>query len=183
MLGSFPIRKRLMTRLRSAAMICGADPDLIWQRSSSMVTSRTQNTGFRRPNGLATVPAAWPDQPALVGDWLRRKPTRGGSCPGGGRRVRSDTPGPDGASHCSPPVLRMPRGAAPLPGPHECRLAPPAAADPLPTGRQCPVSAWAGCPLLRRGSAPLCYDALAYLPLGELGVSRHHSTFQIQAGQ
>ena len=84
---------------------------------------------------------------------------------------------------CSRPILPMPRGAAPLLGPHDCLLAPPAAADPLPTGRQCPVSAWVGCPLLRRSSAPFCYDTLAYLPLGELRVSRHHSVFQVQTGQ
>ena len=46
---SFPIRKRLMTRLRSPAIIWGAEPVLIWQRSSSMVTSRTQNTRFSIP--------------------------------------------------------------------------------------------------------------------------------------
>ena len=45
MLGFFSILKRLMTRLRSPAIICGAEPVLTWHRSSSMVTSRTQNTG------------------------------------------------------------------------------------------------------------------------------------------
>ena len=148
-----------------------------------MVKSVPGTPGFRYPNGRATVPAAWQHQPALVGDWLRRKPIRGVSCPGGGRGVLSGTPRPDGASRCSPPILRRPTSAAPLPGPHDCRLAPLAQADPLPRGRQCPVSAWVGCPLPRRSSTPFCHDAPAYLPLGELRVSRHHPVFQVQPGQ
>lgn len=35
------IRKRAMTALRQAAMACGADLVLTWERSSSNVTSRT----------------------------------------------------------------------------------------------------------------------------------------------
>ena len=57
--------------------------------------------GFRYPNGPATVPAAWQDQPVVARGWLQRKPTRGGSCPGGERCVPSGTPGPSGASYCS----------------------------------------------------------------------------------
>ena len=53
-----PARRRmLMAVLRSAAMMCGAAPARVWERSSSKVTSRTQCSRFSMPQWPCTQAA------------------------------------------------------------------------------------------------------------------------------